>query len=682
MKIIQNILLASTILIVSCHNKKTDEPQASNVTLRTVFFDKTGMDTTVAPGDNFFLYANGSWLKNTEIPSTQTGWGSFYILQEDNFKNLNKILITAYGSRSPEGSIEQKVGDFYHSGIDTVNIEQLGISPVTPFLNKIDSVSDVTQLLSLIANCSSRRSGDLLGFSVDPDDKMSTQSIATFSQGGLTLPDRSYYLDQDQKAKTIRAAYVAYVQKIFALSGDSIAAKTDAAKILALETKIAKSHSTPVELRDPEKNYHKFLVADFQKQTPNINWVSLFTQLGIKADSILVRQPNYYKTLSALIKTEPIANWKLKLKFDALNDAASALPKAFRDARFEFFGKTLNGQKEPTERWKAIVSSTDANLGDLLGQLYTEQYFKPEAKKRMIALVDNLQQVYEDRIRKLDWMTPETKDKAIEKLNAFIKKIGFPNKWKNFDDVSTSPNRYYKNIQAAKRHAFNEMIQKLGKPVDKTQWEMTPPTVNAYYNPSFNEIVFPAGILQFPFFDFNADDAINYGAIGMVIGHEMTHGFDDQGRQYDLSGNLKDWWTKADADKFNIKANKVATFYSKFSMLDNQHVNGKLTLGENLADIGGLQIAYDAFKLTDEGKGDDKINGLSPDQRFFLSFAQVWRVKTRDEAQRVRLKTDPHSPSMFRVNGPVYNMDAFYQAFNIPSTAKMYIASKDRLGVW
>ncbi|MET4081014.1 putative endopeptidase [Pedobacter sp. UYP30] len=682
MKIIKNVLLASTLFIFACQSKKSDAPQVGSVSLRTVFFDKTGMDTTVAPGDNFFLYANGNWVKNTEIPNTQTGWGSFYVLHEENTKNLNKILVDAYRSHSPEGSIEQKVGDFYHSGMDTTTIEKLGISPLEPLLNRIDSATDVRGLMNLIADGSRGRYDNLLGFSVDPDDKMSTQNIANFSQAGITLPDRSYYLDKDQKAKTIRAAYLAYIQKVFTLSGDSLHAKTDASKILALETKIAKSHSTPVELRDPEKNYHKFLVSDFQKQTPNINWTSLFKQLDINPDSILVRQPNYYKTLSALVKAEPIANWKLKLKFDALNAAASSLTKAFRDARFEFFGKTLNGQKAPTERWKFTVNSTDSNLGDLLGQLYTEQYFKPEAKKRMLSLVDNLQKVYEDRIKKVDWMSPETKEKAIEKLNAFVKKIGFPDKWKNFDDVSTSPDTYYKNIQTAKTHAFNVMINKLGKPVDKTEWDMTPPTVNAYYNPSFNEIVFPAGILQFPFFDFNADDAINYGAIGMVIGHEMTHGFDDQGRQYDVAGNLKDWWTKADADKFKAKTDKVADFYSKFSLLDNQHVNGRLTLGENLADIGGLQIAYDAFKLTEEGKSGDKINGLTPDQRFFLSFAQVWRIKTREETMRVRLKTDPHSPEMFRVNGPVYNIDAFYKAFNIPNTAKMYIAPKNRLGVW
>ncbi len=673
--------MAAATLLFSCQNKKNNETNVP-VMQRTEFFDKSGMDTTIAPGNNFFLYANGTWMKKTEIPKTQTGWGSFYILHDENLKNLDKILVNAYRSKSADGSLEQKVGDFYHSGMDTVTIEKLGVSPVQSILAKIDSIKDTRGILDLIATSTRGGYGYLLGLNVGADDKASTQNIANFSQSGLTLPESSYYLDKDDKAKKLRSAYLLYVQKLFSLSTDSATSKTDADKVLAFETKIAKSHSTPVELRDPEKNYHKFLVSDFQKQTPNINWSLLFNQLDIKEDSVLVGQPNYFKTLSGLIKSEPLATWKLKLKFDALNIAAASLSKSFRDARFEFFGRTLNGQQAPTERWKVIVNSTDGNLGDLLGQLYTEQYFRPEAKKSMLALVNNLQKVYEERIKKVDWMTPETKQKAINKLNAFVKKIGYPEKWKNFDAVEISPDTYYKNVQAAKKHAFNEMINKLGKPVDKTEWGMTAPTVNAYYNPSFNEIVFPAGILQFPFFDFNADDAINYGAIGAVIGHEMTHGFDDQGRQYDAEGNLKNWWTIADAARFKTKTDKVADFYSKFSLLDNQHPNGKLTLGENLADIGGLKIAYDAFKLTDEGKSTDKIDGLTPDQRFFLSFAQVWRIKTRDETMRVRLKTDPHSPEMFRVNGPVYNIDAFYKAFNIPNTAKMYIAPKDRLGVW
>lgn len=404
--------------------------------------------------------------------------------------------------------------------------------------------------------------------------------------------------------------------------------------------------------------------------------------MKIKTDSVNVGQPDYFKTLSTLLASQPLDVWKTKFKYNYMARNAGLLSKAFVDLSFNF-NKIFNGQKKQSERWKRLVSGIDANLGDLLGQLYVEKYFTPEAKQRMDELVNNLQKVFATRINKLDWMSAETKAKATEKLNIFLKKIGYTTKWKSFDDVTINKGDYLGNARSARTHGYNEMINKVGKPVDKTEWGMTPPTVNAYYNPTFNEIVFPAGILQFPFFDANADDAINYGAIGAVIGHEMTHGFDDQGRQYDAVGNMKDWWTKADADKFKVKADKVAAMYSGFSLLDNQHVNGNLTLGENLADIGGLAIAYDAFKLTEQGKeATKKIDGFTPDQRFFLSFAQVWRIKDRDENMRVRIKVDPHSPEMFRVNGPVYSMEAFYKAFNVPKTAKMYIAPENRLGVW
>lgn len=671
---------AALLLLAACKNDKNH--QATEADQRTVFFDTAGMDTTVKPGDNFFLYANGKWMKNEQIPKTETGWGSFYTLYNDNLKNLKNILEHAAKSSSVKGTAEQKVGDFYASGMDSLTIEKLGTEPVKPLLSKIDAIKNDKDLINFIAEGFKNGEGDLLGFGIEPDDKISNKNALVFSQSGINLPERSYYLDQDDKAKKIRAEYVKYITKIFSLSGDSVNAAKYADDILKLETAIATSHSTPVELRDPQKNYNKFAVADFQKQMPNIDFKTVLSKLGASTDSVIVRQPKYYQALSTLIKSQPIGIWKEKLKFDALNASANALTKAFRTAKFDFFGKTLYGQPAQTERWKTMVSNTDRNLGELLGQLYAEQYFKPEAKKRMLELVNNLQKVYEDRIKKVDWMTPETKKKALEKLNAFVKKIGYPDKWKKYDDVEISKNTYYANLQSAEKHAYKEMMEKLGKPVDKTEWGMTPPTVNAYYNPSFNEIVFPAGILQFPFFAFNADDAINYGAIGAVIGHEMTHGFDDQGRQYDAAGNLKEWWTKDDAAKFKTKADKVVAFYNKFSLLDNQHVNGALTLGENLADIGGLNIAYDAFKLTKQGKSNDKIDGFTPDQRFFLGFAQVWRMKNRDESMRVRLKTDPHSPEMFRVNGPVYNMEAFYKAFNVPATAKMYVAPANRLGVW
>lgn len=667
---------ASILMLASCQNNKKENEQ------RTSFLDASSIDTTVKPGDNFFLYANGKWLKDAVIPKTETGWGSFYTLYNDNLKNLNSLLENASKSKGTKGSIAQKVGDFYSSGMDTVTIEKLGAQPIKALLAKIDAIKNDQDLINFVAEGFKNGNGDLLAFDVYADDKNSSKNALSFSQGGINLPERSYYLDQDDKAKKIRASYVDYITKVFNLVGDATNASKYAQDILKLETTIAQSHSTPVELRDPEKNYHKMSVAEFEKQTPNINWTNVFSKADLKTDTVIVRQPKYYQSLSGLIKSQPIEVWKEKLKFDAINNAATALSNNFRTAKFNFFGKILSGQQVQTERWKTIVNSADRSLGDLVGQLYAEKYFTPEAKKRMLTLVDNLQKVYSERIQKLDWMSAETKKKALEKLNAFVKKIGYTDKWKTYDDVEISKNDYYGNLESARKHEYKEMTAKLGKPVDKTEWAMTPPTVNAYYNPSYNEIVFPAGILQFPFFDFAADDAINYGGIGAVIGHEMTHGFDDQGRQYDAAGNLKEWWTKADADKFKSKADKVVALYNKFTLFDNQHVNGDLTLGENLADIGGLNIAYDAFKLTEQGKGDKKIDGLTPDQRFFLSFAQVWRIKTREQTMRVRLKTDPHSPEMFRVNGSVYNMEPFYKAFNIPTSAKMYLAPADRLGVW
>jgi len=682
MKTKLSLSIAGLALIGACQNKGTEQHGADKK-VRTEFLDKTAMDTTVNPGDNFFLYANGGWIKKVQIPKTETGWGSFYTLYNDNLSNLKQILTDAAKEEHAKGSLGQKVGDFYASGMDTLTIEKLGSEPIKPLLARIDAIKDYKELINFVSKGYKEGHGDLLGFYVGADDKISTKNAVNFSQSGITLPERSYYFNVDAQTKAIRDAFVKYISKVFQLTGSS---KEDAAKyaanVLKIETEIAKSHSTPVELRDPQKNYNKFVLVDFQKQTPDMDWKAILGNLDLKTDTILVGQPKYYQTLNNLLKTQPIEIWKEKLKFDAINGASNALSKGFRDARFEFFGKTLNGQQAPTERWKAIVNSTDGNIGELLGQLYVKQHFTEDAKKSMLELVENLQKVYKNRMDKLDWMSPVTKQKAIDKLNAFVKKIGYPDKWKKYDDVEISRTTYYANLQSAEKHAYKEMAEKLGKPVDKTEWGMTPPTVNAYYNPPYNEIVFPAGILQFPFYDFDADDAINYGAIGAVIGHEMTHGFDDQGRQYDKEGNLKDWWTAADAKKFNDKAKKVVALYNHFTLLDNQHVNGELTLGENLADIGGLAIAYDAFKLTEQGKSGKKIEGFTPDQRFFLSFAQVWRIKNRDEIARVRLKTDPHSPSMFRVNGPVYSMEAFYKAFNIQPTAKMYVAPENRVGVW
>ena len=657
---------------------KSTEPGA-----RTVFFDKSGMDTTVRPGDDFFKYASGAWIKKTEIPASETGWGSFFTLYDDNQKNLHSILDEIIKKDHDKGSNEQKIGDLYQSGMDTLAIEKLGYEPVKPLLAKINAVKDSKQLLSLAADGFKDGDGFLFGFYVAPDDRNSSKNMAQFAQAGLGLPNRDYYFNSDEATKKIRAAYITYITKLFTLSGtDQATAAKNAAAILKLETEIAKSHSTPVELRDPVKNYNKFAFADIQKQLPDIDLKDIFKRMEVNADTVLVGQPKYYKALNTLLKTQPIEIWKTKLAFEALNGASTSLSKSFRDANFDFYGKVLNGQKVPKERWKTMLSTVDNGVGELLGQVYVEKYFTPEAKRRMKDLVDNLQAVYKSRIEKLDWMSNATKEKALAKLNAFTKKIGYPDKWKKYGDIEISKDNYYKNLESIAKHNYKEMVEKVGKPVDREEWGMTPPTVNAYYNPSFNEIVFPAGILQFPFFDKDADDAINYGAIGAVIGHEMTHGFDDQGSQYDKDGNLKVWWTPEDAAKFKTKTQSVAGQYDKFTMLDNLHVNGNLTLGENLADIGGVAIAYQAFKNTPEGKGDKKIDGFTPDQRFFLSFAQVWRIKMRDEAARMRINTDPHSPAQYRVNGPLSNTDAWYKAFDVKPGDKLYRPESERVKIW
>ena len=680
MKLIKYLLFAiPAVVAVSCkqHQKDADVPK------RTVFFDKSGMDTTVKPGDNFFLYGNGKWIKDTKIPGDENSWGLGNILYNDNQKHLHSILDDVSVDDNPAGSKEQKVADLYKSGMDTATIEKLGYDPVKPLLAKIDTVKDYKGLWQLAAAGFKNGDGFLLGFYVSPDDKISTKNVAHFDQTGLTLPEKGYYFKTDSASKKIRDEYVKYIAKLFTLTGvDPQMAASKADGILKLETEIAKSHLSPEELRDPQKNYNKFTSADFQKQMPDLDLAGAFQLMGLKTDTVLVGQPAYYKGLDSLLKNQPITAWKDKAAFGVLDGAATSLSKSFVNAHFAFYGKTLNGQKRQKERWKTIVDKVDGGLGELLGQLYVKKYFTPEAKQRMLALVNNLQSVYRDRIEKLDWMSPETKKQAIAKLDIIVKKIGYPDKWKTYDDVDINKDGYYSNLQAIAKHDYNEGLKKVNKPVDRSEWTMTPPTVNAYYNPTFNEIVFPAGILQYPFFDNDADDAINYGAIGLVIGHEMTHGFDDQGRQYDKDGNLKDWWTKEDAEKFKTKVQVMIDQYNQFTVLNNIHVNGNLTQGENLADIGGLAIAYQAFKNTPQGKGNTKIDGFTPDQRFFLSCAQVWRSKRSDELTRMLINVDPHSPGMYRVIGPVSNMPEFYKAFGIKPGDKMYRDEKDRVKVW
>ena len=649
------------------------------------YFDKSGMDNTVSAADDFFNFANGGWLKTVKIPDDQKGWGSFTTLNENNLNNLH-LLIQELAAKTnlPKGSLEQKVGDFFASGMDTVAIEKLGAEPIKAGLAKIDKINSPEEMIDYATLEMKNGGGALFGFYVGADEKNSSMNIANLVQTETSLPEKSYYFEEDDRTKDVRQKFLTYVATLFELTGsDKTTAEKNAATVLKIETEIAKSHRSRVDLRDPQKNYNKFYLHELNEKLSNkIDWIRVFNNIGAKVDSVDVGQPEYYTALGDLIHSISMDDWKVKLKFNYISGHAGALSKAFRDAQFNFYSKTLNGQKVEKPRWKQMTNSVDNNLGELVGQLYVKKYFTANAKKRMDELVSNIMTAYKARMMKLDWMSDATKKKGEEKLAAIMRKIGYPDKWKNYDDVTIDRNNFFANHESVDKHGFREMLNKLGKPVDKTEWGMTPPTVNAYYNPSYNEIVFPAGILQWPFFDENADDAVNYGGIGMVIGHEITHGFDDQGRQYDAAGNMNDWWTKEDADKFSAKTNNLVAQYGNCTILDGLHVNGELTLGENIADFGGLAIAFDAYKMTKQGQSNDKIDGFTGDQRFFLGFAQVWRVKKRDELMRMSIKTDPHSPAMYRVNVPLMNFDAFYKAFDVKETNKMYRKPDERVKIW
>lgn len=676
------IAFAAMSALISCGGKGSQDKAGTSA---FKILDPANIDTTVSPADNFFMYANGNWFKNNPIPKSETRWGSFNLLQENNYKVLHELLESAAADKqATKGSATQKVGDFYRTGMDTTTIDKAGINPLKPWLDRIDAAKTGEDVLKEVITQHTEGIGPLFAFYVAPDDKNVTRQICQLFQGGLGMPDRDFYFLNDQRTVKIRENYKLYINKVFRLMGynDSVNFKMTA-DLLNLETALAKASMTRVEMRDPYKLYNKFDLNGLSKKTPNMNWAQILGQMNIKGeDSLIVGQPAFFAEIGNQLKKTSVESWKAYLKFHLVNGMAAFLSRDFDDARFEFYGKTVRGQQEQKERWKRVLNVVDGSIGQLLGQMYVDKTFKPEAKQRMLEMVNNLQQTYGDRIMRLDWMSDATKQKAMGKLNTFVKKIGYPDKWKDYSKLTIVPDNYVKNVIAASQFEFNYNIGKLGKPVDRTEWGMTPPTVNAYYNPAFNEIVFPAGILQYPFFSFDADDAINYGGIGGVIGHEMTHGFDDQGSQYDAEGNLKNWWTPEDAKRFKDKTNMVVDQFNAYTVLDTVHVNGQLTLGENLADLGGLAIAYEAFKKTKQGQGNEKIDGFTPDQRFFLSWAQVWRAATRDEEMFNRIKTDPHSPNLWRCNGPLSNMPEFYNAFGVKPGDKMYRPDSLRAKVW
>jgi putative endopeptidase len=649
------------------------------------FIDPQNMDLSVKPGDNFYQYANGNWLKQNAVPASKTSWGSFNELREKSLDAMKSLLDDA-AKTTTKGRLYQMVGDYYTSGMDSVTIESRGFDPIKPELARVDKVNNKQAFFDELAYQRTQSNNMLFGFFVAQDRKNVNKYMPQFSQGGTTLPDRDYYLKNDARSVKIRDAYRDNLTKMFALIGEESAqAAQQAEVILNFETAIAKAQMPRVDLRDPYKTYNKLTVASFNKLTPGINWTDQLTKFGAKGqDTVLVQSPAFFRSLDSLVAATPIEDLRTYMRWNILKGAAPYLSDAFVKQSFAF-SKVLTGQKEQTPRWQRISGLIDNSLGDLLGQLYVQSYFKPEAKQRMLTLVGNLETSYKEHIKSLDWMSEETKKKALTKLLAFKRKIGYPDKWKNYDGVTIARNDFYGNVKSASKWSYNYMINRLGKPVDKMEWGMTPPTVNAYYNPVNNEIAFPAAILQFPFFDFDADDAINYGGIGAVIGHEMTHGFDDQGRQYDADGTLRDWWTKSDADNFKKRADQVKEQFFGFKVLDSIKVNGQLTLGENLADLGGLNIAYDAFKKTAQGKSSGKksmIDGFTPDQRFFLSWAQVWRINVLPETQAQLIMTDPHAPGLYRCNGPLSNINAWYQAFNVQAGDKMYKKPEDRIKVW
>ncbi|HET8572497.1 MAG TPA: M13 family metallopeptidase [Edaphocola sp.] len=662
------IAAAAAVSLYSCQSGSKTGATAKDP------LDLSGRDTTVSPAENFFLYANGTWLKNTVIPASKSGWGSFYVVRDQALQNMKDILDSCAKLKdAKKGSVAQQIGDLYMAALDSAAIEKAGISPLQDNLNRIDSLKTVQELLNYITGQYTKGNGALFSFYVSPDDKNSNVERPHFDQGGLGLPNCTYYTKTDGKSKEILDKYHQYVAQILKLTfGDKIDADKAATDIINLETQLAKASKTPVQLRDPEANYHLLTAAGMNKIAPGFDWTSLLKDLKVNEDTILVGQPEFYKAVSGLLKNTPIDTWQKYLAFHLVSGYASWLSKPFADAHFGFYDKTLNGLQQPEERWKRASSLVNGTLGDALGQLYVQKYFPPEAKQYMENLVANIEKAYAEKIKDAEWMSDATKEKALDKLHAITRKIGYPDKWKDYSSIDISKTTLVADLQHIGEWQYNDDINKLGKPVDKTEWQMTPPTVNAYYNPSFNEIVFPAGILQPPFYFQHGDDAVNYGGIGYVIGHEITHGFDDQGSQYDKEGNLKNWWTPEDRKQYETRANKIVDQYNNYVVLDSVHVNGHLTEGENLADNGGLAIAYAAFKMTKEGQSDTLIDGLTPDQRFFLSCAQVWRIKTRPERMLFRINNDPHSPEMYRVNGPLSNMSAFYKAFNVKPGDKMY----------
>ena len=669
--------IALALIATSCNSKK-EATQESGIRL-------TNLDQTINPRNDFYQYACGGWMKANPLTDEYSSFGSFDQLAENNRTQIKGLIEELAKQQSQPGSITQKIGDLYNIAMDSAKLNADGVAPIKEYLDKLAAIKDRNGLSQEIATMHRDGFGPFFGLYVGADDMNSSMNIAQLYQGGLSLGEREYYLDGDDHTKEIRTKFEEHVDKMFQLAGFTAEEAQKAAKnVMKVETRLAEASKSAVELRDPYANYNKITVAQLKKEVPSIDWDAYFTTIGLKdLQDVNVGQMDEIKTVADLLKKEDLDVLKAYLQWNVINTASSYLSDNFVAQNFDFYGRTLSGTKEMQPRWKRAVSAVNGVLGEAVGQMYSEKYFPAAAKERMIKLVGNLQKALGERIQGLEWMSEETKAKALEKLAAFHVKVGYPDKWRDYSNLEIKNDSYWANIIRSNHFDHDKMIAKAGKPVDKDEWLMTPQTVNAYYNPTTNEICFPAAILQYPFFDMNADDACNYGAIGVVIGHEMTHGFDDQGRQYDKDGNLKDWWTPEDAKNFKERAQVLVDYFGNIEVLPGLKANGELTLGENIADHGGLQVSFLALQkaMAENPLGKDE-HGFTPEQRFFLSYANVWADNTRDEQIRLQTKSDPHSLGRWRVNAALPHISMWYDAFGVKEGDALYLPVEKRASIW
>ena len=671
------VLAGTLFLMASCNGGS--EKQSTELKSGII---KQNMDTTVVPGNDFMAYVNGTWLKNTKIPADKARYGVGAIINDKAQEDVKAIIENAVKTGGKDGSEEQKIGDFYDSFLDTTGRNALGLKPLNEEFKKIDAIASAKDLSAYFAYANKIGNAIPFNISVMEDLKNPKQYMLMTWQSGLGLPDREYYFLKDPKSTEIRKKYLVHIETMLGLAGIPDA-KAAAKKIMALETELASKHMKKEETRNIVALYNKYAIKDLGKLTPDFDWNTMIKEGGIKGtDSIVIAQLAYTKALNAIFKSTPLSTWNTYLKWTAINGSASFLNSALDKEHFNFYSKTLNGIKEQRPQWRRAVDLVNDNLGEMLGKLYVEKHFSPEAKERMLKLVGNLLKAYESSIKTLDWMSPETKKQALDKISKFTPKIGYPDKWRDYSALKIVKHDLYGNKTRAAEFEYNRTIAKLGKPVDRTEWGMTPQTVNAYYNPPMNEIVFPAAILQPPFFDMTAEDAVNYGGIGAVIGHEVGHGFDDQGSTFDGNGVMRDWWTAKDKSEFKKRTNALVAQYNSFKVFPDLNVNGDFTLGENIGDLGGLSIAIKAYKASLGGKPAPKMDGFTGEQRVLIGWGQVWANKSTEEGLRTQVGTDPHSPAQFRVNGVVRNVPEFYEAFKVTPKDSLYLAPDKRVKIW